>query len=77
MTESVDESYHEPDSCLLNEVEAYNSFLVVDNTLQLNFTCTLYLHTIYDGHLLLIRNKEMGQLELEGENYEILLTFSE
>ena len=78
VTESMGENYQEPTGCVLNEVISIpGTFFAAPNSLQLNFTCFLYLHTIYNGSLVLIINDDKEEIQLENEDNESLLTFSE
>ena len=74
----MNENYQEPTSCILNEVISIpGTFFAAPNSLQLNFTCLLYLHTMYNGSLVLINNDDEEEIQLENDDYERLLTFSE
>ena len=74
----MDESYQESADCLLNGVvKIHDSSFAAPNSLELNFTCMLYLHTTYNGSLFLISEDEKEELQMEDDVYESLLTFSE
>ena len=78
ISEPMDMNYVEPAECLLNEVvRIHNSCLDAPNTLQLNFTCMLNLHTTYNGSLHLIIDDNKGELQLGNEEYESLIKFGE
>ena len=78
IAESVNEGYQEPTDCFLNGVaKSYDSSFPSQNSLELNFTCVLYLHTTYNGSLILISEDEAGESPLESKEDESQLTFSE
>ena len=74
----MDESYQESADCLLNGVvKIHDSSFAAPNSLELNFTCMLYLHKTYNGNLILVSEDEKEELQLQNKEYESKLTFSE